>query len=922
MVPVCNRPVMEYVIALLRRYGVDTVIITLHYLAEDIVSYFGDGSDFGVQIIYSVEDEPLGTAGSVKKVEEYLDDTFLVISGDGLTDLDLGRVLAYHLDKKAQATLTLVQVKNPLEYGVVITDEEGNISRFLEKPSWGEVFSDQVNTGIYVLEPSVLKLMEPGKAYDFSRDIFPKLLENKEKLVGHVASGYWCDIGDIEHYRQANQDMFRGSVLHEMAGSERERGIWIGEGCKIDPTAHLDGPLMIGRNCRIGAGTYISKYTCIGDNCIIESDAEINRSVVFNNVFIGKNSRVTRAIVSRQCTINSQVTLSDGAVVGESVFVGRGAQVVSNVKIWPEKRIEDGATVSSNLVWGTIATGVLFGQDGISGLGNIDITPEFAMGIGAAFGSILPKGSTVTTSRDAHPASRLTNRALISGLSSVGVNIFDLRLNSAPISRYAVRNGTPIGGVHARVDREDPRCIELEFFDTRGINIEKTVERKVENLFVRQDFRRTSMDEVGVISFSDDVLEDYIESFISYLDVEAIRRANFKVVIDYSHGYSSNVLPTILSRLGAETVGLNAYLDSVDARKATDNHDKSLKQLADIVGPLGADLGVLFDVDAERMSVVDERGQILTGNSLLSLMCLMIFRQGSDCLVAAPVNASRVLEDLATEHGGKIIRTKTDSRVLMHTARLGGSRIALAGTPNGGFIFPAFASGFDAMFAFARLLQMMASAKQPLSDLAKRIPNHYLYQSSVDCKWSAKAKVMRLIVEEYRDEYLEMLDGVRVVLKDGSMLIIPHPSLARLNIWAEAKTEARAKDLLNTATETVARLAEADDSQHYKVNYDTPGALNTLPEERAFHFWVTGRYLGIQARSLRTFVDVVHYVEAASLEYHMARNDFALWLGNELGRPLCARQLRELAATKCKGEELRRKLLQCLGEGENDLASE
>jgi molecular chaperone DnaK len=160
MVPICNRPVMEYVLELLKRHGVDTVIVTLHYLAEEVVSYFGDGSDFGLHIIYSVEDEPLGTAGSVKKVEEYLDDTFLVVSGDALTDFDLGRLLAFHRESSSMATVTLTRVESPLEYGVVITDQNHRIVRFLEKPSWGEVFSDQVNTGIYVLEPKILEMME------------------------------------------------------------------------------------------------------------------------------------------------------------------------------------------------------------------------------------------------------------------------------------------------------------------------------------------------------------------------------------------------------------------------------------------------------------------------------------------------------------------------------------------------------------------------------------------------------------------------------------------------------------------------------------------------------------------------------------------------------------------------------------------
>ena len=212
LVPVCNMPVMEHIIELLKLHGISDIIVTLHYLAEEIVSYFGDGKEFGVNIVYSIEDEPLGTAGSVKKAEQHLDDTFLIVSGDALTDFDLAEVFRFHQEKKALATITLTRVENPLEFGVVITDEDSRIRRFLEKPSWGEVFSDTINTGIYVLEPEIFDYMEPRKSYDWSKDIFPEILEREHSLYGCVVEGYWCDIGNLQQYRQANYDTFSKKV--------------------------------------------------------------------------------------------------------------------------------------------------------------------------------------------------------------------------------------------------------------------------------------------------------------------------------------------------------------------------------------------------------------------------------------------------------------------------------------------------------------------------------------------------------------------------------------------------------------------------------------------------------------------------------------------------------------------------------------
>ncbi|MEN6581452.1 MAG: nucleotidyltransferase family protein, partial [Armatimonadota bacterium] len=213
LVSVANKPVMQHIIELLKRHGVNDVVATLYYLADEIVGYFGDGADFGVNLSYSVEDTPLGTAGSVKNAEAMLrDGTFIIISGDALTDIDLTAACDFHRSRGAVATLILKRVSNPLEYGVVVTDDNGGIQRFLEKPSWGEVFSDTVNTGIYILEPEVFDLMEPGRNYDFSQDIFPQLLRTGRPIYGYISDGYWCDIGNLDACLQANYDALNGTA--------------------------------------------------------------------------------------------------------------------------------------------------------------------------------------------------------------------------------------------------------------------------------------------------------------------------------------------------------------------------------------------------------------------------------------------------------------------------------------------------------------------------------------------------------------------------------------------------------------------------------------------------------------------------------------------------------------------------------------
>src|SRR5256885_16850103 len=242
MVPIAGKPVMEHILNLLKRHGITEVIVTVQYLASNIEDYFGNGSQFGMRITYSREDVPLGTAGSVKNAEEQLTEPFLVISGDALTDYNLKDIIEYHQEKKALATLTLAHVHNPLEYGVIITNEEGHITQFLEKPSWGEVFSDTINTGIYVLDPAIFAYFEKDKPFDFSQELFPYMLKKGDPIYGYVAEGYWCDVGNLAEYMQANADVLQGKVDIKMPGTDLGGGVWAEEGVAIAPDAQISGP--------------------------------------------------------------------------------------------------------------------------------------------------------------------------------------------------------------------------------------------------------------------------------------------------------------------------------------------------------------------------------------------------------------------------------------------------------------------------------------------------------------------------------------------------------------------------------------------------------------------------------------------------------------------------------------------------------
>jgi mannose-1-phosphate guanylyltransferase/phosphomannomutase len=805
LAPVANKPVMHHIVDLLRRHGVTEVVSTLHYMADEIETYFGSGADAGVSMQYVVEDSPLGTAGAVKLAESLLGhEPFLVISGDALTDMDLTELVRQHRASGAAATIALQRVPNPLEFGVVVTDETGRITRFLEKPSWGEVFSDTINTGIYVLEPEVFGYMETGKQYDFSRDLFVQMLRDGRPLHGHVAGGYWTDIGNLQQYQQANYDALKGVVRLEIPGRQMRPGVWIGEGCRIDPDAQLHAPVVLGKNVIVERGAVIEELTVLGDSSIVAERATVHRTIAWESVYVGEESVLGGCIVADRNLIKDRVTVHEGAVIGRGCTVGSGAVVNGNIKIWPDKSVSSGAVVSMSLIYGIKWPGSLFGADGVSGLANIEITPEFALKLGQAFGSALRPGQTAFTSRDTHPASRIMNRCIISGLLSVGVNVADLRSFPVAPSRFAVRSAGD-GGIHTRVAPGKPGTFLIEFFDADGINVDKTVERKVENLFFREDFRRTPMDGVGGLDFPSRMLEGYADGFLAALKPEAIGGAGLRVAIDYAFGNTSSILPRILSGLGVEMIALNAYFDDRQARIVADDRRRHLDQLSGVTRSLGANLGILLDHDGETLALVDDLGRIIADNKLFALLTLLVSRRTPGATIAMPVTVPGAIEEIASANGATVIRTRSDRRAMMSLAEREGKRLQFAGGSNYEVIFPEFQPAFDALYAAAKTMELLAAEGRPLSELVDLLPDWHVASRTVTCPWDRKGLIMRTLLDETHGGKVELTDGLRVERTGGWVLVLPNASDATLNVYAEGSTDDEA---LRYVDETVGRIED------------------------------------------------------------------------------------------------------------------
>lgn len=805
MVPMVGKPMMEHVVELLAKHGFREIIVMLYHQPEAIRSHFGDGSRWGVRLVYEQPPEDYGTAGCVKYAEPHLKgERCLVASGDLLTDFDLSRIVESHIEKGALATITLTRVQNPLQYGIVISDREGRIVQFLEKPTWGQVFSDTINTGLYVLEPGALALIPPRKEFDFSRDLFPILMEKKLPLYGCVAEGYWRDIGNLEEYRQAHHDVLHGEVNLTISGSRLSiigKEIWVGEGTEIQArNTQLKGAVIIGNCCRIGPGVKIED-SVIGDGSVIEEGASLSHSVVWNEVRIGKSALITNAIIGHKTEVGEGTVVEENAVIADRCTIGKNALITSNVKMWPQKSVEDGAVLSTSLVWGDKWQKEFFSGARVTGIANLEVTPEFAAKLGAAFGAYLGKGSLVVSSRDADPSSRMVNRALICGLLSAGVNVEDLRALPIPVVRYTLKSGRARAGLHTRKSPFDARLSDILFFDEDGKDLPPGKVKSVERLFLREDFRRADYNETGKLDFPARVVEAYKDGFLDYVDAKAIAGAKLKVVLDYAFGGATIIFPSILGDLGVEVVALNAHLDATRLTKTKEEFETSLTQLTSIVVTLKADVGFLLDAGAEKVYVVDEYGSSVTGNQALAAVLLLVLRATEAKRVAVPVTASSVIEDLARAHGAQVIRTRTDNLSLMEAASEQG--VDFVGGPYGAYIFPKFIGAFDGMLSVAKILEMMAVTGTRFGALVQDVPEIIMVRENVFCPFAQKGTILRRLIEETKDLRRELVDGVKVYSDIGWVQVIPDGSRPIFHVNAEAKTQAQARQMVE---ETIQKL--------------------------------------------------------------------------------------------------------------------
>ena len=822
MVPVCNEPVMAHILRLLARGGMDDVVVTLHPMPEVVQEYFGTGEGFGVRLRYLVEDDPLGTAGGVARARPYLDGTFVVVSGDAFTDIDLAEAVRFHQSRGALATLVLKAVADPGEYGIVITGADGRIRRFLEKPGRGEVFSDHANAGIYVLEPEVLDRVEPGRPVDFSQDLFPALLEAGEPLYGWLApSGYWSDIGTPEQYRQTHLDV--------MAGWGADQAVRVGPGCRIAPTARLIAPCLLGPGCEVEEGAEVGPFACLGEGCHVGRGATVRQSVLWKGCWLGPGAEVRGAVLADGVVLGRAARVFEGAVLGRRCRVGERAVVGPGVRLWPEKQVEELEELSRPVVWSGTALRPVVGPLGVWGEANVSLTPEVACGVGGAFGGRLAAGSRVVVAHSGGAAARGLAWAAAAGVSSAGCHVVWLDAAPAGVARQAVRLAAQ-GGIYVSVAGEGVSVTgdgsdaggagrpdggaaspggggraggsagagmaRLRLWDARGLELGAREARSVDSAFRREEWRRAGAGGVGDIRSA---FELHAQARSGYL--AALRRWCEELVEAWAAAAPAllaDVHPADPSRRGLRP-GPHAVGVAV-GEPAAPGPAEAL--LADALRACGVEVlanpaagAVLFvaavSPSGEELELADARGRAVSRAVIEDLACLL------DGLATPPAQAVPlpVWAGDGVEHALRRLG-RDPVRTLAHPAVLAAGRPAPWGHPL-----------LDGI-ALACGLAVVAARAGEVSPLIQVVSVHPRLRLEVPVGPGRIGQVMRRLASQTDGQEPLPVDGLRVRHDRGWAVVRPDPDRPVVELRVEAATLEDARDLLAHYAELVRRSAQ------------------------------------------------------------------------------------------------------------------
>ncbi len=747
MSPLFDKPVMEHIISLLRRSGITEIAVTLHYMPRAVTDHFGDGAVQGVHLRYFTETEPLGTAGGVKNCMPFLgDEDFLVISGDAVCDLDLKQAMDFHATRRPAATLVLHRHPTPLEYGLVLTDPEGRVERFVEKPAWGQVVTNQVNTGIYLLTRRAMDLVPEGKPFDFARDLFPALMERGEALYGCVSEGYWCDMGDCRAYLDCVADALSGKVKLDLGAARVAPGIWSASPLPAD--VELVPPCYLGANVTVGPGSLIGPHVALGAGSTVGKRALIQRSV-FHGASAGDRTTLYGAILCKDARVHTGAVLNEGAVLGEGAAAGRDAILLEGARVWPRRVVGDGVRLGACLTSGSLSGPPSFSDGGIlRGSIGEELTAEVLLLLGGALGA----EGTVGVGHCGGEGARMLAQAACCGVCAAGAKVLEHDAAGPSAAAWLAENWSlPVSLFVEQV--EDMAYLRL--FDRQGLPLGRARERKLEGALLRGEQSRVPACRVG--------RREIVSGVGAAYSADAARRAR-------------------LSRAPLRHTEV-----SVLGRTAADRY------LAEALSALGCCVGrqarpgvpaFRTQRGGLRLLAWDEEGEPLSPEVLLTIVALIEYEAGEGN-VAVPPDAPAAIDAVAEAFHGSALRLNRDGeRARARYAQLPWLR--------------------DALFAACRICAHMGVTGERLHALAGRVPHFSLCRREVALRGDRGA-VMQALAEGLPG--LEDTGaGLRLRQGESWVYLAPLTRRAALRVVGEAVSAELARELCDFYAGTVRAL--------------------------------------------------------------------------------------------------------------------
>ncbi len=764
MVSFFDKPLVLYAVEHLKRHEIYDMTFTLQYKPEKVTEYFEDGSGIGVKISYSIEDSPLGTAGSVKKAVSGADGAFFVISGDALTDIDLKSAYDFHKKNKAMATLVLKKMDNPLEYGIVITDDDNSIVRFVEKPVWREVISDSVNTGIYILEPEALELIPENKPYDFSKNLFPDMLEKGLKLCGFLTQGYWCDIGNIESYIKAHEDVLKGSCRAEIPG-RNINGIWAGNNSSISNSALVQSPAYLGEGCVIKDGAKIGMYSCISKNAEIGEFSNLKRAIVWQGTKILKNVKISSAVICANAFIGERSNIYEGAVVGRECVLDGGNSV--RAKIWPAKWLENGAPVPENIVWGYGQKKSIFSLTGITGDFNGTLSAEKLTAAGCAYASALGKGSSVALGGDGSIAAGAVKSAFGAGLKLSGAKVYDMGETLLPVAHYYLK----VSGINdgAYVKNLDGQKISIELMDRNTVLPSKTKRKKAQSAYEYFDFLRPSKDAVSKTYYINGADKLYIDG-IAGVSGGFLQKP--LIAVFANERYADRILISCLKNCGIDYL----YMEENQGERPF------------WVKNNNADFGIILLQNAKYAEITGAGEVFGHEEKYRSLVYLYIIKSVKPEKLLFGANTGNAVKEMAVKSGLEAVECSIEDAWCKNNEEI--NRLL-----------------YDPIYFTIKLAEYLANKNITLSEFAKDIPVSHTAKKELDCEWKDVGKAIRMLYEENKGAVFT--EGIKIIKKNGTSYILPMDDEPKISVRAEGLTEEYSKELCDFYIDELKRFIKS-----------------------------------------------------------------------------------------------------------------